>query len=156
MKTLLENYSLSDILLFLVIFAIALKEGIGFIDWVKGKLKGYYNEERDKEKKGDNVNKRIARAEDRINDLSNEMTELKTHMEELAKSLKLLIASDKDSIKAYITKEHHYFCYKQQWIDDYSLDCLEKRFTHYVDEGGNSFIEELMNEVRALPKQPPQ
>jgi hypothetical protein len=36
--------------------------------------------------------------------------------------------SDKDSIKAFITKEHHYFCYEKGWIDDYNLDCLEKRF----------------------------
>ena len=52
----------------------------------------------------------------------------------------MLIESDKDSIRSYITKEHHYFYGEQQWIDNFSLDCIERRFKHYEDEGGNSFI----------------
>ena len=65
----------------------------------------------------------------------------------------LLIASDRDDIKSWITEKHHYYCYSQEWIDDYSLDCIEKRFAHYQDEGGNSFIAALMAEIRALPKE---
>ena len=62
---------------------------------------------------------------------------------------------DKDDIKAWITQQHHYFCYELKCIDDFSLDCIEKRFKHYQDENGNSFVENLMNELRTLPKQPP-
>ena len=43
----------------------------------------------------------------------------------------------------------------QEWIDDYSLDCIERRYKHYIDEGGNSFIGQLMIEIRKLPHQPP-
>ena len=39
----------------------------------------------------------------------------------------------------------------QEWIDDYSLDCIERRYKHYIDEGGNSFIGQLMIEIRKLP-----
>ena len=63
--------------------------------------------------------------------------------------------SEKDDIKAYITEKHHFFCYEKKWIDDHSLDCLERKNKHYKDEGGNSFIDGLMAEIRALPKQPP-
>ena len=56
----------------------------------------------------------------------------------------MLIESDKDDIKAYITREHHFFCYEQGWIDDFSLDCLEKRYAHYKIEGGNTFIDGFM------------
>lgn len=67
----------------------------------------------------------------------------------------MLIESDKDDIKSYITREHHYFCYKIGWIDDFSLDCIEKRYKHYTDEGGNTFIGGFMEELRALPKSNP-
>ena len=40
----------------------------------------------------------------------------------------------------------------QKEIDDYSLDCLEKMFKHYTDEYGNSFIEDLMKQLKALPR----
>ena len=29
---------------------------------------------------------------------------------------------------------------------------FRKRYRHYVDEGGNSYVADLMNEIRALPK----
>ena len=67
----------------------------------------------------------------------------------------MLIESDKDDIKAYITSKHHHFCYEQKWIDDFSLDCLERRYAHYTEEGGNSFIKSFMEELRSLPKSPP-
>ena len=70
--------------------------------------------------------------------------------------LEMIIESDKDDIKSWITEKHHFYCYERKWIDDYSMDCIEKRYRHYKDEGGNSFIEELMNELRSLPKTPPQ
>ena len=77
-------------------------------------------------------------------------------IQELAKKIDILIESDKDDIKAYITKEHHKFCYDKKWIDDFSLDCLERRYKHYEDEGGNSFIGGFMQELRSLPKHPPE
>ena len=77
-------------------------------------------------------------------------------LNDLSAKIDMLIDSDKDDIKSYITREHHYFCYQVGWIDDFSLDCLERRYEHYADEGGNSFIEGFMNELRALPKQSPQ
>lgn len=67
----------------------------------------------------------------------------------------MLIESDKEDIKAFITGQHHYFIYGKGWIDDYSMECLEKRFAIYEREHGNSFVEGLMNEIRALPKRPP-
>ena len=77
-------------------------------------------------------------------------------LQDLSKKINLLIDSDKDDIKSFITRQHHYFCYKIGWIDDFSLDCVEKRYQHYADEGGNSFIEGFMDELRALPKQEPK
>ena len=74
----------------------------------------------------------------------------------LEDKINLLIDSDKDDIKSWITDKHHFYVYQQKWIDDYSLDCIEKRYHHYKDEGGNSFIRDLMIEIRQLPHQPPQ
>ena len=47
---------------------------------------------------------------------------------------------DKEDIKAFITLQHHKFVYEQEWIDDYSMECLEKRFAIYEREHGNSFV----------------
>ena len=75
-------------------------------------------------------------------------------MESIQSKMDLLIESDKDDIKAWITEKHHFYCYQQKYIDDYTLDCLEKRFTRYEAEGGNSFIHNLMDDLRELPRKP--
>ena len=87
-----------------------------------------------------------------MDDLKANQNETDAALKDLSDKIDMLINSDKDSIKAYITQRHHWFCYEKGWIDDFSLDCLEKRYQHYEDEGGNSFIGYFMDELRALPK----
>lgn len=77
-------------------------------------------------------------------------------IDKLSKKVDILMKSDRDAIKAFITREHHYFVYQRGWIDDYSLDCIERRYTHYNEQGGNSFIQTLMTDLRNLPKQEPK
>ena len=38
------------------------------------------------------------------------------------------------------------------YIDDFSMDAIEKRYDHYKAEGGNSYISDLMHDLRKLPK----
>ncbi len=143
MLQLLSHYSISQILLFLVFIAIAFKGVVDFIDWYKGRVKKHddqVKEEHDYMKE--------------INEVKDSVGEIKEVVSDMKDIVNTLMESDRDAIKSYITKEHHYFCYQKGWIDDYSLDCIEKRYQHYLDENGNSFIKHLMEEIRALPKQP--
>lgn len=156
MLELLQHYSIPEIFLFIVLLALAFKSVVSFFEWLEERLKKAFNIRFGKMSEKEKINKRIEDGE-------NFMTQLREHqkhndeaLQDLSKKIDTLVESDKDDIKAYITKEHHKFCYDKGWIDDFSLDCLEKRFKHYADEGGNSFICGFMQELRALPKRPPQ
>ena len=156
MLELLQHYSIPEIFLFIVLLALAFKSVVSFFEWLEERLKKAFNIRFGKMSEKEKMNKRIENGE-------NFMTQLREHqkhndeaLQDLSKKIDTLVESDKDDIKAYITKEHHKFCYDKGWIDDFSLDCLEKRFKHYADEGGNSFIGGFMQELRALPKRPPQ
>lgn len=156
MEALLKAYSIQDILIFLVLLAAAIKGAISFFDWAKDRLgKGYSKEYADKQNKKD-LNEELQRENAAILKLEQNQAEMMQTMNNLANKIDALIDSDKDDIKSFLVREHHYFCYQKGWIDDYSLDCCERRFRHYVQEGGNSFIKDLMDEIRELPKQPPQ
>ena len=152
MRTLIElfsSFSFPQIILFIILLAIVIKELVEFIDWVKSR-----NDKEYEERKTENE---LARSnEERLDKLEDNMTKMSENINHINDKVDLLISSDRDDIKAFITREHHYFCYKIKWIDDYSLDCLEHRFQHYQEEHGNSFIEGLMNEIRALPKTEPK
>ena len=144
MVDLLKVFSWEQIVLFTVLLALAIKGLISFIDWVK-----------ERNNKAFKVAQKPIELQNTLQKHDEEIKDLHSSIDSLLQKIDLLIQSDKDDIKAFITREHHYFCYQKGWIDDYSLDCIEKRFDHYQDEGGNSFVETLMNELRSLPKKQP-
>ena len=65
-------------------------------------------------------------------------------------TLDMLVESDRDDIKSWLVQQYHYFM-KLGSIDDFSKDTIEKRATHYFTEGGNSYIENLLKQIRKLP-----
>lgn len=145
MMELLKQYSLQDIIIFIVLLALAIKGCVSFIDWTR-----------------ERINRAVIHSDfpnqlkNHIQDHSKQIQEIKEDMIQIKNLINLLVESDKDAIKAFITRQHHYFLYQKGWIDDYSLNCIEQRYSHYKDQGGNSFIGNLIAELRQLPKQPPE
>lgn len=149
MIELFKTFAPAQIITFIILFAVAFKQIVDFIDWAKKKVQDRDNKVQGAQDEKDDT-------EQRLKDLESSYEEISTILNSLNENVDLLIQSDKDAIKSFITREHHYYCYQVGWIDDYSLDCLERRYDHYVEEQGNSFIEQLMEELRALPKEPVQ
>jgi hypothetical protein len=156
MLDLLSNYSLSEILTFLVIICLAIKGFITFWDWAVDRLRKAFNKETQQKTEMVAIQEQINQCDNNFKKVSDNQAKFEEKLTALIDKINLLLDSDRDDIKSFITKEHHYFCYSKKWIDDYSLNCIEKRYSHYVEEGGNSFVENLMNEIRELPKQPPE
>lgn len=144
MLELLQNYTVAEIISFIILFSLAIKAIISFLDWAKERLFKFFR----KEEKGNSL-------DDTLSKIIESQEQLSKEIKKINDTIEILIHSDKDDIKSFITKEYHLFM-GQGWIDDYSLDCIEKRYKHYIDEGGNSFIGQLMVEIRKLPHQPPQ
>jgi len=151
---LLSSYSFSEIVCFIIALLLAIKGLITFLDWTKEKITLLYKKHYKQDIAKINQKTKEEEKNEIINQIKTEQAEIRNCITELTNKTNLLLESDKDDIKSFITKEHHYFCYKQKWIDDYSLDCCEKRYAHYKAEKGNSFIEGFMEELRALPKEP--
>lgn len=152
MEELLTKYTITEIIIFIVFLAIAVKEVVTFFDWAHSRLKGVFkkeNEHEDIKKQLNDVYKYLEHLDTHFTTMIEENRVQSNKMQE---TIDILLASDKDDIKAWITQQHHYFCYELGYIDDFSLDCIEKRYAHYKDEGGNSFIAALMTDIRALPK----
>lgn len=156
MIELLQHYSLSDILMFTIFLALAIKSLFSFYDWLGDRMKRTFNREHSKMNEKEDLERRLQHGSEVMATLEANQQATDKILKDLSAKIDMLIDSDKDAIKSYITREHHYFCYQVGWIDDFSLDCLERRYQHYADEGGNSFIEGFMDELRALPKQTTQ
>lgn len=152
MEELLAQYSLSQILIFLFILGAALKTTITMIDWFWERISKVFKKQQAETERQESFTEHIQKSEKQIRELYELHTKTEENLDRILNSIQLLINSDKDDIKAWITEKHHYYCYERRYIDDYSLDCIEKRYTHYRNEGGNSFVEDLMRDIRRLPK----
>lgn len=90
-------------------------------------------------KKEDNA---ITKLQENIENLSNSLNEIQ-------KDTELLKDSDKDDIKAFITREYNYW-YPKKCIDIYSLKAIESRYDKYLKENGNTFVKDLMTRIRTI------
>lgn len=155
MLDLLSKYSVEEIITFIVILCLAIKGSVSFFDWAKERLKKSFDEEDVQTKEIESIQDKLNEDKKNFDNVYQAYQELESSLKEVADKVDLLIKSDKDDIKAYITEKHHEFC-KQEWIDDYTMDCIERRYEHYVEECGNSFVKKLMEELRELPNRPPK
>ena len=137
MLNLLKNYSLTEIIVFIIMLALAVKGIIDFYDWAKKRIKEPIDNSYNKKQIGKKM----------LETLENHNQQI----DKMSRAIDILIASDKDDIKAWITEKHHYFCYELGYIDDYNLQCIEARYKHYKEEDGNTFIDGFMKDIRELP-----
>lgn len=135
MLELLSTFSAEQIILFLILLAFASKELINLWDFFKQKINFGFNM-----KKGKEVSANI-------------LKDLVQKVENISARLDLLTESDKDDIRGWIVERYHYYKNIDIPIDSFTMDTIEKRYQHYKDEGGNSYIKDIMEELRDMAKE---
>ena len=163
-----KTYSIQDILIFIIMLAIAFKCTVDFVEWVKEKYNKKFNKDHlalNKEKclkaeieKYYEVNQRqheetMQRYEKFERKLDTMAKNVRENIDKIEIQLAQLTESDKHDIKGWIVEKHHALI-KKGWVDDFTMDTLERRYSDYVAEKGNSYISGLMSELRALPHFP--
>nr|DAF63246.1 MAG TPA: hypothetical protein [Myoviridae sp. ctXXl13] len=61
-----------------------------------------------------------------------------------------LLKSDMEDKKAYITDNYNKYYYRYKKIDMYTLETMEKIYDIYLQEGGDSFVQLMMTNIRKL------
>lgn len=150
MEELLARFELTDIIIMLTLLIVGAEKLIKAIDWLRARFRKSYDEENTLREEVEDLNKFYE--EKKVVDEG--FAKVNERIDKVCDLVDMLVESDKESIKAYITERHHFFVQELKWIDYHSMDCLERRFSIYEREHGNSFVEDLMNDLRQLPKMP--
>lgn len=153
MLELFQKFSFLEILTFIVLLALAIKGVVSFFEWALQRINKVLRIKSGKISEKEEMKKQLLDNTVLIKNLAEKQNNTDDYLKAMSSKIDMLVDSDKDAIKSYITREHHKFCYDLKEIDDFSLDCLEKRFKHYEDQGGNSFIANFMEQLRQLPRQ---
>lgn len=141
METLLQTYSGTQIILFVFLLAVAFKEVLELIKYYKKEGLSFLT----KEKKNEEQDLQIAENSKKLDEILNKLELLQDKVSQLEQS-------DKDGIKAWIVYRYREIQKQPEKLDSMGMDLLERRFQHYKNEGGNSYIEELMENIREIYK----
>lgn len=68
-------------------------------------------------------------------------------------NMDLILESDREDIRSFITIQY-YNAVEKGYIEMYVMEALEHRYEKYLKENGDSFIANLMNEMRKMKHQP--
>lgn len=151
MEQLFSNYSFKQIFLFVIILTIAIKEFIVLLDWFNERINRKVDKDRKTTYIEKELHKQIEKKELQIVALQQSEKRIKESIQDLNKKINILIQSDQNDIRAWITAQHHKFMEKGS-IDYYSFECISKRYEDYKEQGGNTFIDHFMEEIKSLPK----
>ena len=146
------QYSVGELILFFFLILFAFKAISEILSYFYGKLKTYFGVKNKKEEwendlvsKIDNIKKELQFVKEQNN---------KTHEEQKKTDASVALVQERlqENSRSYLIDAHHRFCYEVKAIDDLNLQAMERRYLYYKTAGGNSFIDGLMDEVRALPR----
>ena len=139
MSELLKNFDITTILLVLFMTAVAIKEVFELYHYFYDKIYGKY-EKQDNEK-------------DTIDNLSTTLASVLQQVKDIDKKINLLQESDKDAIKSWIVGLYHKYKENPKELGAMQMDLLERRYGHYKDQGGNSYIDQLVEGLRTIYKE---
>ena len=161
MINLLSQYDVTQICIICVLIILAIKSVWDMVDYFKNKYKEKFNKDYEKLESQKTIERYYLEGKDQHKEtleicekFETQLDKIEESVDKLAIKVNKLTESDMHDIKQFIVREHHYFVGKG-WIDDYSLDSIMLRYEDYKEEGGNSYIKTLVEEIKALPKQPP-
>lgn len=158
MEKLLSDIGPVTIILVLLICIPAI---VNFISWCKKiyaereKFKKTHMEKgRALEREEETEELRFISGEARISNLETAVSTLTETIARQEKLIERLTRSDMYGIKAWIKDQHEKYT-AQGWIDTEALDLVCSRHSVYKEEGGNSWADCLVNDLKNLPHRPP-
>lgn len=166
MSELLAAYSLQEIVVFITLLCVAFKEVVDFFKWLKGLYDVKFNSDVGKITKEQTLEqhyilctKQHEEAMEKYNNLDKKIDNLinifNSRFKAIEEKIDMLTASDKDDIKSWLVEKYN--LYKEnptRPISHHTMDTIEKRYSHYKEEGGNSFIDEtIMPGLRMMAKE---
>ena len=143
------------ILIIIALFfcTIEVVKGVQFFKELKNKRVNEVVEERQQEI---NIQEEFQRLHNRLDQIDKRLDDIEKRMATAEQQLKDLTISDMHDIKSWIVEQYHKFYVQQGWIDAFSAETIDRRYSDYKKEGGNSYIKTLIDQLHTLSMDPEQ
>jgi hypothetical protein len=157
---LFSQYSIESIILFAMALGVAVKAMSELWEYFYNKLRKYFNYQTKKEQSFEQLTNAISSLHEELTGIRNkEISPLNDKIElaiekndEMKNQISLVSERLQENTRGNIIDKHHHFCYVLDHIDDLSLQSLEREYLYYKAAGGDTYVDGLMEDLRALPR----
>lgn len=157
---LFSQYSIESIILFAMALGVAVKAMSELWEYFYNKLRKYFNYQTKKEQSFEQLTNAISSLHEELTGIRNkEISPLNDKIElaiekndEMKNQISLVTERLQENTRGNIIDKHHHFCYVLGHIDDLSLQSLEREYLYYKAAGGDTYVDGLMEDLRALPR----
>ena len=151
---LLQNLPMTILIIVALFFCIIeFIKGVQFLKGLKDKQVDQQVEERQQEI---NIQEEFQKLHDRLDQIDTRLDEFGKRLASAEERLTDLTISDMHDIKSWIVEQYHKFYIHQGWIDAFSAETIDRRYSDYKKEGGNSYVGNLMDQLHTLSMDPEQ
>lgn len=154
LTTLLTQYSGADVVIIVFLVLIAVKFIWETIDWFRNKLKDKYEDDEENKDKYEKVIDEIRALNVNVEGLAKEMVSsndsFRSDLNDVKDNLYDINQRLLETMRSQIIDKHHKYMAAGK-ITDFSLQSLERQYNYYSSAGGNTFIDNLMDDIRSLP-----
>lgn len=151
---LFNNLPLTILIIVAIFFCtIEVIKGVQFFKGLKDKQVDQKVEEKQQEI---DIQAEFQKLHGRLDQIDSRLDEFGKRMAVAEERLTDLTISDMHDIKSWIVEQYHKFYIHQGWIDAFSAETIDRRYSDYKKEGGNSYIGNLMDQLHTLSMDPEQ
>lgn len=151
---LFSNLPMTILIIIALFFCgIEIIKGIQFLKGLKDKR---VNEEVEERQQEINIQEEFQKLHNRLDQIDTRLDEFGRRLAAAEDRLTDLTISDMHDIKSWIVEQYHKFYVQQGWIDAFSAETIDRRYSDYKKEGGNSYIKNLMDQLHTLSMDPEQ
>lgn len=152
LSNLFAQYSIESIILLLIALGLSIKLVGELWEYFYNKAKKYLNYQSEKDQRHNALLEGITSVKESIEKVQEKQRTLEQTVAGFDKQIQQLTERLQENTRSFIIDKHHYFVYQVKAIDDLNLQSLERHYLYYKLAGGDSFIDGLMEEIRALPR----
>lgn len=151
LNTLLQ-YPLQELIIIIFLIVSVIISVWKIYDFLHGKYEDNIEKKKKELEWKENLSRSLSDLDSKIDNLNKQNQKIYKKQEEVDATLVLVQERMQENSRSFLIDAHHKFCYKYKKIDDLNLQSIERRYLYYKTAGGNTFIDHLMEEIRALPR----
>lgn len=151
-SSLFATYSIEAVIIFVIMILLSVKFTWELVEWFRDKIKYGFTKQQETEEMTEDFKAEFKKLNDRLDTVEERFNKIDKSNENTNRRLSFIEERQQENTKSFLIDAHHKFCYQIKAIDDINLQSIERTYMYYKAAGGNSFIDQLMQEIRALPR----